>query len=89
MFWAYGMVLYPFVLFKPRGPSNMLYKHEFIHCYQVKDQGVFKFYTSYIWNYITKGYENHPMEIEAFSQHHEPLTEAEKEWIRTGEVHIK
>lgn len=89
MFWAQGMVLYPFVLFSNTGPRERLYKHEFIHCYQVKRQGVLKFYLSYIWNFLRYGYKNHPMEIEAHARQDEPLTPEERKWIETGEVHIK
>lgn len=88
MFWAEGMVLWPFVLMKPRTPSDILFKHEFIHCYQVKEKGILKFYVSYIWTILKTGYKKHPMEIDAYAREREPLTTEEARWILEGKVNI-
>jgi hypothetical protein len=55
--------------------SDELINHELIHCYQMKEDGCFKFYFNYIKDYLKlriKGYNhndaymNIPYEIEAY-----------------------
>lgn len=88
------MVLWPFVLFRypARGhfqsPSERLIRHEFEHCYQVKQSGILKFYARYIWLAITKGYRNHPDEVAARAVERTPLTEQEKEWYTNKKVEL-
>lgn len=90
MFWARGMVLWPWVWFKPSKEevSNILYRHEFEHCYQVKRMGRLKFYASYLWLQMKHGYKNHPYEKEANDREHDPLTDTEKQWIANGKVEL-
>jgi hypothetical protein len=90
MFWAKGMVLWPWIWFNPAKMhvSNILYRHELEHCYQVKRMGRFKFYTSYLWLLAKHGYKNHPYENEANDREHDPLTDQEKQWIADGKVKL-
>ena len=88
MFWADGMVVYPFVFIKPKTPSHWLWRHEFEHCYQVHRAGVWKFYTRYLMLLLRHGYFNHPDEQEARERQFEQLTDKELSWIRTGKVEI-
>jgi len=41
--------------------------HELVHVQQVKRMGIFGFIFNYLWN-LRKGYYNHPLEIEAYSE---------------------
>lgn len=68
MFWARGMVLWPWVWLKPikedsRYPKeeyeewyqqreDRLFRHELQHCYQIRRMGVVKFYVRYIGLWI-------------------------------------
>lgn len=90
MFWAAGMVLWPWVWFKrtPDQVSDRLYRHELQHCYQVKRMGRFKFYTTYLWLLARHGYKNHPYEVEARERHYDPLTDQEKQWRENGVVEL-
>ena len=90
MFWARGMVVWPFMFFKP-SPSevpNTLYRHELEHCYQVKRMGRIKFYASYLWLQMKHGYRNHPYELEAWERQNTPLTEQEKLWREKGKIEL-
>ena len=89
MFWAGGMVLYPFVIFSMRYPSRQLFRHELEHCYQVQRKGVFKFYTSYVFNLFKHGYRKHPDEIPAWDIQHTKLTEVEETWYKTGKINLE
>lgn len=88
MFWAAGMVVWPFMFFKrsPEEVSNILYRHELEHCYQVKRMGRIKFYASYLWLQMKHGYKNHPYENEANDREHDALTEQEKQWRENGKI---
>ena len=88
LFWAGGMVLYPFVIFNMRTPTQRLFKHELQHCYQIREKGVFKFYVSYVFNLLRHGYKNHPDEIPAFKVEMEPLTIPELRWYKTGVIEL-
>ena len=88
MFWAAGMVLWPWVWFNPAKMhvSNRLYRHELEHCYQVKRLGRFKFYTTYLWYQLRYGYKKNPFEVEANERENDPLTEQEKQWRENGKI---
>ena len=88
LFWAGGMVIYPFVIFNMRNPPQKLFKHELEHCYQIRENGVFKFYASYVFNLLRHGYKNNPYEIPAFKVEAEPLTENEMHWYQTGVIEL-
>jgi hypothetical protein len=47
-----GIVLYPFILFAKKDPGTVLMKHEMIHVEQIKQSGLFKFYFSYLLQYV-------------------------------------
>lgn len=76
-----GKVYYPFVLFKQAQDevTDILFRHELEHVYQVKRKGWFGFYLKYLYFNIRYGYENNPFEIEANERENEPLTKAELE----------
>lgn len=75
-----GMVLYPFMLFKrsKEEVTDKLFRHELEHVYQVRRLGWLKFYITYLWYLVTKGYKNNPYELEANARENDPLTEAER-----------
>jgi len=85
---GWAMVLWPWmwVNLSKTEFTNRHYRHELQHCYQVKRMGVLKFYTSYLWLWIRKGYENHPYELEANERQFDPLTDQEKQWLETGKI---
>ena len=85
MFWAAGMVLYPFVIYRVAEPWPRLFKHELKHCYQVKEMGVAKFYTMYVLLLLRYGYRNHPYEKEAQQYEKDPLTAIEQQWFDNQE----
>lgn len=62
-----GIVLYPFVLFRDRQPdvTPLLWQHEVVHIYQIKDVGFFRFYFTYIKYWIQYGYYMNPYEVDA------------------------
>lgn len=75
-----GMVFYPYVLFK-RGPEQTpakLFRHELQHVYQVRQQGWLKFYLTWLWYTITRGYRGNPYEIEANAVENDPLNSSEQ-----------
>lgn len=47
-----GMVAYPFVLFASKNPSAELENHEGIHVQQIERDGVLRFYTMYLLEYL-------------------------------------
>ena len=75
-----GKVYYPFVLFKSskENVTDILFRHELQHVYQVRRMGWFGFYLRYIWLGIRHGYKNHPFEAEANERENDPLTEEER-----------
>lgn len=90
MFWAAGMVVWPFMFFKrsPSEVSDRLYRHELQHCYQVKEMGRLKFYTTYLWLLARHGYDKHPYELEAEENEAMPLTDQEKQWRENGKIQL-
>lgn len=85
-----GMTLWPWVLFqeKKEDVSDRLFRHELEHCYQIKREGRLKFYASYFWQLITKGYRNISYEVEAYAIWETPLTEQEKKWRESGVIEL-
>jgi hypothetical protein len=75
-----GKVLYPFVLFKQAQDevTDVLFRHEMEHVYQVKREGWFGFYLKYLWVNIRHGYASNPFEIEANERENDPLTDEER-----------
>lgn len=71
MFWARGMVLWPWVWLKPveiypaydinkyedwyKMREHELFRHELQHCYQIEKNGVLKFYAKYIYYWFRYG----------------------------------
>lgn len=47
-----AIVLYPFVIFADKYPSAYIINHENIHLAQIRELGCFRFYYSYIAQYI-------------------------------------
>jgi hypothetical protein len=81
-----GKVLYPFVLFKQARDevSDILFRHEMEHVYQVKRLGWFGFYGRYLWYMIKYAYKTNPFEIEANERENDPLTDEERK-LKLGE----
>jgi hypothetical protein len=104
MFWARGMVLWPWMWLRPikvdprydeeifaewyQLRADRLYRHELEHCYQVKRMGRLRFYSTYLWHWVTKGYKKHPYEIEAEEHEEEQLTEQELRWRERGVIEL-
>lgn len=87
MFWAVGMVVWPWVWFKKgRLEVDRIYRHELQHCYQVQKLGRVKFYFTYIVKWLRHGYRNHPYEVEARRYQHMPLTPEEEHWRATKKI---
>ncbi len=72
-----GIVLYPFVCFAAKNPSDVLIHHEMIHVDQMKRVGVFRFYYLYLKEYCAcrlKGMDHHraylsiSFEVEAYEK---------------------
>ena len=70
-----AITLYPVVFFADNNPSKTLISHEQIHLNQIKKDGVLKFYSKYLFEYISlrlKGFNHHSAymnisyEIEAY-----------------------
>jgi hypothetical protein len=74
-----GKVLYPFVLFSQakEDVTDVLFRHEMEHVYQVRRKGWFGFYLKYLW-LSRKGYKNHPFELAANKRQTDPLTKEEQ-----------
>ncbi len=71
-----GIVLYPFVLFADKHPSEDVVCHEQVHLDQIKRDGVLGFYTRYLKEYFAgrrmgmthdQAYRNISYEKEAYS----------------------
>ena len=65
-----------------------LYRHELQHCYQIKRSGIIKFYVRYVFLNLTKGYLDHPDEIEARQYENEKLTQLEEKWLHEGVIDL-
>ena len=78
--WIAGITIYPFIFFKysREEVSNRLFRHELEHIYQVRRRGWFRFYLSYLWESIRRGYKNNKYEIAANAVENTPLTADER-----------
>jgi hypothetical protein len=89
---GYSITLYPFILLsdtKENITKTYLLEHEFIHVAQIRKEGVLKFYTNYLFQFVKnfikskdriEAYMNIPYEIEAYSyQDKRKITEEYKE----------
>lgn len=47
-----AIVLYPFVLYCDPKPDPKIISHEQVHLDQIKRDGVLKFYSKYLWEYL-------------------------------------
>lgn len=98
-----GVVLWPYVIMRPKKYATgeiaqselmtrrslvRLYRHELEHVYQIERMGVLKFYASYLWMILRKGYKNHPLEEEANDVEQTPLTQREQKWLRDGVIDL-
>lgn len=92
MFWADGMVLVRLILLKSQ-PSvradEVLYRHELQHCYQMQEKGTIRFYLSYLWELIRRGYRGNKYEKEAFQLQYTRLTPTERQWYDNGVVELQ
>lgn len=70
-----AIMLYPFIFYEDKQPSQILKKHEMIHVMQLRKIGFFSFYLSYVLYYLAGlllyknsyySYRNIPYEKEAF-----------------------
>lgn len=75
-----GKVLYPFVLFSQAQDivTNVLFRHELEHVYQIRRDGWIVFYVKYIYFILRYGYENNPYEVEATKMQTKRLTVDER-----------
>lgn len=46
-----AIVLFPFVLYQEKNPSESIKRHEAVHLRQIKNDGVLKFYLKYFFEY--------------------------------------
>lgn len=65
-----------------------LFRHELEHCYQIKRDGVVRFYLKYLFCQIRYGYRENPYEIEAKKNESKELTLEEKEWYARGKIEL-
>jgi len=68
--------------------NRVLFRHELQHAYQIKREGVIKFYIKYLWFQIKYGYRDNPYEIEAENIEQKELTVEEEKWFKTGKVEL-
>jgi hypothetical protein len=74
---ADAITLYPFIFYLDQCPPMTERVHEHIHCNQVRANGWFKFYGSYLWQYVKNrawlrmpqelAYQQISWEIEAYA----------------------
>jgi hypothetical protein len=58
--------------------TDILFRHELQHVYQVKREGWLKFYLKYLWYSARFGYKKIPYELEAWKIQDTPLTLEER-----------
>lgn len=73
-------VLYPFMIFRAKkaGVSDVLFRHELEHVYQVRRDGWLVFYVKYLYYLARYGYLKNPYEMDAREAETQPLTTVEK-----------
>lgn len=78
--WIGGITIYPFIFFKRRREevTDTLFRHEMQHIYQVQQLGWIRFYVSYLWESMRKGYKANKYEVEANAVENQPLTAYEQ-----------
>jgi len=78
--WVGAITIYPWIFFrKPRGTvTDVEFRHELEHCYQVRRVGWLRFYVTYGWQAWRRGYDTIPAELEARAMQDTPLTAAEE-----------
>jgi len=78
--WVTGFTLYPWINFRTAKAQTPVteFRHEMQHIYQVRNLGWIRFYATYLWYNLTKGYAGNPYEIEAYAIQNTPLTVAEQ-----------
>lgn len=76
----WGVTLYPYILYRHERDdvSDQMFRHELEHVYQIRRDGFFKFYFTWLRDAYRFGYDNIPYEIEAYAVQHEPLTSVEE-----------
>lgn len=48
-----AITLYPYIFFSDKEPSDTLIRHEMVHVDQIKYYGRFRFYVSYLLEYLS------------------------------------
>ena len=81
--WIHGITIYPFIFFKQarKDVTDRLFRHEMEHIYQVREEGWFRFYITYLIHSHKYGYENIPYEMQA--------REVENNWLSAKERYLK
>lgn len=69
-------VFFPFMFFRqPKEEvTDILFRHEMQHVYQVLQTGWIKFYLKWLWYTWRRGYKQNPYELEAWDVQNTPLT---------------
>jgi len=66
-----AITLWPFIFYHGQ-PTEQTRSHELVHAEQIKKLGVLKFYALWIYYTARHGYQNNPLEREAY-QKQKPL----------------
>lgn len=61
-----GLTLYPFVFLAPWWTIQDL-RHELIHVWQVRRDGWLRFYVTWLWQRLVRGYRYISVELEAYA----------------------
>lgn len=75
-----GFVWFPTIYFaEPKERvSDEVFRHEMQHVYQIIAMGKWKFFFTWFWYSLSRGYLNNPLEIEAIANQCKPLNQAER-----------
>lgn len=66
--------------FEKLNENDILYKHELVHLYQIKEIGRFKFILKSIYYTIRYGYLKNPFEVQAYRLENKSIEEIKKEF---------
>lgn len=92
MFWARGMVVYPWVWLRPmksRLAAEIVFRHELEHCYQMSRLGgPLRFYWRYMLDWFRYGYRDNPAEVGARAASLNPLNVFERAAYERGEFRV-
>lgn len=66
--------------FEKLNENDILYKHELVHLYQIKEIGRFKFILKSIYYTIRYGYLKNPFEVRAYRFENKSIEEIKKEF---------